>query len=73
MTLQEFHRDKDTLKVVKDFLFDYLTEHGVKKMFAGEDTKGMAEAKEFLERAFDELDTMFIQPVKKKKPKNEAR
>lgn len=73
MTLQQLWNDKESLVEVKNFLTAFLTETGVKKMFAGEDVKAFGEAKDVLDKAFDELDTMFGSKKKKKETKNQAR
>lgn len=74
MTLQQlYNRDKEALVEVQTYLINFLKEIGLKKMFAGEDTKAVGEAKVILDEAFDNLDTLFGAKPKKKKIKNESR
>lgn len=73
MTLQELWNDHDSLPEVKKFLISFLTATGVQKIFNGEDTKYIGEAKYILEKAFDEIDNMFAPKKKKKTIKNESR
>ena len=73
MTLHQLWQDKESLMEVRKFLTSFLTETGVKKMFAGEDTKAVGEAKDILDKAFDELDNMFGPKKKKRETKNQAR
>ena len=73
MNLQQLWNDKESLVEVRKFLTTFLTEFGVKKMFSGEDTKAVGEAKDILDKAFDELDSMFSSKKKKKETKNQAR
>lgn len=68
MTLYELcTTNKDTVKELQDFLIDFLTQEAVKKVFAREDTSGVAEAKEMLDKAFEEMDIQL--GVKKTEPK----
>ena len=73
MTIRQLWEDKESLVEVRKFLTTFLTETGVKKMFSGEDTKAVGEAKDILDKAFDELDDMFGPKKKKKEIKNQAR
>ena len=73
MTIRQLWEDKESLVEVRNFLTAFLTEFGVKKMFSGEDTKAVGEAKDILDKAFDELDDMFGPKKKKKETKNQAR
>lgn len=73
MTIRQLWEDKESLVEVKKFLTNFLTDHGIKKMFAGEDTKSVGEAKDILDKAFDELDNIFAGKKKKKETKNQAR
>lgn len=57
MTLQEFYvTHKEAIGELHEFLDAILVDEAVKKVFAREDTSGVAEAKEILNKAFQELD-----------------
>lgn len=70
---QLYNRDKEALKEVQNYLVAFLKEFGINKMFKGEDTKAVGEAKIILDEAFDNLDTLFGPKPKKRKIKNESR
>lgn len=72
-SLQEFNNDKDTKKNVQEYLIQFLTEKAVKKVFAKEDVSAVAEAKEMIDEAFDNLELLFKPKRKIKKSVNEAR
>jgi len=72
-SLQEFYNDKDTKENVKMYLIEFLEGIAIKKAFAREDIAGVAEAKELIEKAFDNLDNLFSPKPKKIEPVNEAR
>lgn len=72
-SLEEFYRDKETRDNVKSYLLDFLKEEGSKKMFAKEDVTGYADAKEAIEKAFDDMEYLFSPKKREKKIINEAR
>jgi len=72
-TLQSFHSDKETKNEVYNYLTAYLEKEAIRRVFAKEDTTGVADAKEIIEKAFDNLDTLFNSKVEKKEVINEAR
>ena len=59
--------NKDTVKELHKFLTEFLTQEAVRKVFAREDTSGVAEAKEMLDKAFDEMDVQLGVEKKEKK------
>lgn len=72
--LKRFYEDKETLSVVKDYFFAHLDGLGLEKVYAKEDTHGIADAKEILDNAFKQLEDLFeVDGQKKKEPINEAR
>lgn len=73
MTLQELWNDHQSLPIIKNFLISFLTDVGVKKMFSGENVASIGEAKDIIEKAFDELDHMLGPKTKKKPVKNQSR
>lgn len=72
-SLQEFYNDKETKDNVKNYLIEFLKEEGSKKMFNKEDVSGFADAKEVIEKAFDNMEYMFSPKQKEKIIINEAR
>lgn len=58
-SLQEFYNDKDTKDNVQAYLVDFLEKEAVRKVFAKEDVSAVAEAKEMIDKAFDNMDLMF--------------
>lgn len=72
-SLQEFYNETETRDNVKNYLLDFLKEEGSKKMFNKEDVTGYADAKEIIEKAFDNLEYLFASKPKEKVIVNEAR
>ena len=72
-SLREFYNDKDTKENVYNYLIDYLEKETVKRTFDREDVSGMADAKEIISKAFDNMDLLFNSKAKKKEQVNEAR
>ncbi len=58
---------------VKTYLIDFLKVQAIEKAFNREDTSAVAEAKEVLEKAFNNLDILFASKSESKELKNEAR
>lgn len=73
MTIQEFFHDKSTRKEVQDYLAEFLNAEILKRAYKGEDTKSVGEAKVVLDKAFENLDTLFSPKPKKIVAKNPAR
>ena len=57
--LFEFWKDKPTKNNVQEYLIQFLKEEGAKKMFNREDVSGVAEAKEMIDKAFENMDLLF--------------
>ena len=72
-SIQEFYNDTETRDNVKNYLIDFLKEEGSKKMFAKEDVTGFADAREVIEKAFENMEYLFSPKPKEKKIINEAR
>ncbi len=72
-SLQEFYQDIETRNNVHLYLIEFLKEEGVRMLMDKEDTKGIAEAKEFIDKAFENMDLLFSPKVGKKEQVNEAR
>jgi len=71
--LSEFYRDAATKDNVHAYLVEFLQQEAVKKVFNREDTSAVAEAKEMIDAAFNEMDYLFGGKVEKKEQVNEAR
>ena len=72
-SLQEFHTNIDMQNNVQSYLIDFLIKIAVEKVFNKEDVSSIAEAKEVIDLAFENLDILFPPIVKEKKIINEAR
>lgn len=72
-SLQEFYNDKETRDNVKNYLLEFLKEEGSKKMFNKEDVTGYADAKDAIEKAFEEMEFMFAPKPKSKEIINPSR
>lgn len=70
--LANFIKDENLREEVKAFLVSYLHKEALRKVFEKENVVGMAEAKEVLEKAFDELANL-AEPRPKINNINEAR
>lgn len=58
---------------VKTYLIDFLKVQAIEKTFNKEDTSSIAEAKEVLDKAFENLEVLFSPKVEEKPVVNEAR
>lgn len=72
-SLLEFYQDTDTKNNVHSYLVDFLKEEAVRKVFDRENVESVAEAKEMIDKAFENMDVIF-KPKQENKPQiNEAR
>lgn len=58
-SLEEFYKDGAMRDNVRNYLIEHLTGRALEKIFNREDVSGMAEAKETIEEAFNNLDALF--------------
>lgn len=72
-TLQDFWMNKEVKNTVQDYLVQFLKEEGVRKIFEKEDVSAVAEAKEMIDKAFENLDVIFQPKPKRVEQVNEAR
>jgi len=72
-SLLSFYNDKDTKENVYNYLIDYLEKEAVKRVFDREDVSAIADAKEVIDKAFDNLEVLFNKKAEKKESINEAR
>jgi len=71
--LQQFNQDTDTKENVRNYFIDILEKEAIRRVFDREDVTALAEAREIINKAFDNLDVLFPQKVVKKNIENEAR
>jgi len=64
--LKDFYLNESMRNDVKTYLIDFLKVQAIDKTFNKEDTSAVAEAKELIDKAFENLDILFA-------PKIEAR
>lgn len=72
-SLKDFFLNELMRNEVKEYLEGYLRLLAVERAFAKEDTLGIAEAREILEKAFDNLEATYHIEENGKEIKNEAR
>jgi hypothetical protein len=72
-SLLEFYNDKDTKENVKNYLIEYLRGEAVRKVFDKEDVSSVAEAKDIIDKAFENMDNMFAKKPIVRETKNESR
>lgn len=73
MNLQDFWVNKAIKNEVQDYLVSFLKEEALRKLFDKEDVSAVAEAKEMVDKAFENLDIIFQAKSEKKDVVNEAR
>lgn len=72
-SLLEFYQDTETRNNVQNYLIDYLKEEALRKLFDKEDVSAVAEAKEMIDKAFENMDVIFQTKLPAKEKPNEAR
>jgi len=71
-SLSEFYADKEMCTNVKSYLDEFIKSEGIRMLFERENIEGVADAKEIIDKAWENLELMFA-PKQKKKIGNEAR
>lgn len=74
--LSEFYRDTATKDNVHAYLVEFLKEEAIKQLFEQEndfETQAVAQAKKYIDLAFENMDLLFEAKVAKKNQPNEAR
>lgn len=71
MHLKEFYQDKELVKEFKDYLDRFIELKAIEKVFGREDTLAVADAKEMIDGAFEQLEVEFA-PKPKKRDFNNA-
>lgn len=63
--LRNFYMDEELRNEVQNYLNTYLKEKAIEKVFNREDTSAIAEAKEMIDGAFENLSVLFPKKAKK--------
>lgn len=71
--LQRFNADERTKEELVDYLTAFIASEGVRRIFNREDVSAVADAKELLDRAFEQLKQDYGAPEQRKAPANEAK
>ncbi len=72
-SLKDFYLNEVMRNDVKTYLIDYLKILAIEKAFKREDTNAIAEAKEILDKAFENLEVLFLPQSEGKEQPNQAR
>lgn len=72
-SLQSFYNDKDTKENVYNYLIDYLEKETIKRVFERKGSEGIADAKEIIDMAFENLEVLFSPKENKKESVNQSR
>lgn len=67
MSLKEFHADKHTQADLKAFMFQVLDEEALERVYKGQDTASLKEARKLIEKSFKKLDELFTPKPKPRK------
>ncbi|OGL46466.1 MAG: hypothetical protein A2W05_07115 [Candidatus Schekmanbacteria bacterium RBG_16_38_10] len=62
--LNQFYNDEHTREAVKAFFLEQLDKLALEKVYSGEETTGIKDAKETIERAFIELKELYGKDIK---------
>jgi hypothetical protein len=71
--LQSFTQDIRTKEELIAFINDYINQYALDKVFKNLDVKGIADAKQIINDAFQQLDILYGLPTTKKNTTSEAR
>lgn len=71
--LKDFYINESMRNEVKGYITDFIKVETLRKVFEREDVSGVAEARELIDKAFDNLEIMFSSTPEQKEIKNEAR
>lgn len=71
--LGRFYADKATKKEVYDYILNYLGEYAKEKVLTRGDISGIADAKDIIEKAFENLDIIYAIPEKPIDASNRSR
>lgn len=71
--LRQFNGDVGTKEAFKEFLITVIEDEVIKRVFEGKDVSHAKDAKELIDRAFEELDIKYGLRQETKKETNQAR
>ena len=71
--LSQFNGDMHTKEALIEFFHQFIDSEALKKVYAGEDTAPMKEAREIIDNGFEYLKDLYAVPTKQKENTNEAR
>lgn len=71
--LRQFNGDVGTKEAFKEFLITVIEDEVIKRVFEGKDVSHAKDAKELIDRAFEELDIKYGIRQETKKETNQAR
>lgn len=71
--LRQFNGDIHTRDAVKAYFEAHIAQYALEKMFDRKDVSGIADAKDILEKAFNQLEIDYGVPQKTQTPTNNAR
>jgi len=66
MHLKQFYEDKELLNEVKDYFIKFIELKTIENVFDRKDVSGLADAKDYIDGAFEQLDVEFASKPKKK-------
>lgn len=72
-TLRRFNSDKGTKADLKEYIVAFIGNKAVELMFERKDTSHIADAKDLIDQAFQQLDIDFNPKIINNEPTNEAR
>lgn len=70
MTLYQLCQDEALLAELKEYFTKVLQEEAIKRVFAGDETAGVADAKLIIDEAFDTIEAQFGRVEEKSKVNN---
>jgi hypothetical protein len=72
-SIKEFYQDKETRDNVYNYLISWLEKEAIRKTFEKENTLSIGEAKDIIDKAWEEMSLLFEPKVKAKEPVNQSR
>lgn len=71
--LRQLNGDIGTKEALLEYITRFIAKEGVRRIFAREDIMAVADAKELIDKAFEQLSLDYGIPTKQSNPINEAR
>lgn len=73
MALQSFNADTRTKEELLDFIHEFIARKALERMYRKEDVSHIADAKDLIDGAFEELSNIYEPKPKTKEPTNDSR